>query len=171
MSDHLKQAIMHHVRVKTPLDVASLVSTYAGGMPWPQEVSKEVYVAHVIQSLLTSPTTRKEAGFYSMMLPYPIWLLHEGTRSSEPHLTTVTNPELYPEGRYHGVLYLQLSNAKTKMDHSGKIVTAIGPEDTVEIGLQNMVLVTPYKAPPRRKRLLRRLIDAVEEQVRIFNEL
>lgn len=171
MYHNLGQVTMQHVRVDTPLHVVSLVSSYAEAMPWPQEVSREVYMAHVIQSLLTSPTTRREAGFYSMMLPYPIWVLHEGTHSNVPHLTVMANPERYPEGRYHGVLYVQLSNAKTRMDYGGKIITPIGPEDMVEIGLQNMTMVTPYKAPPRRTRLLRRLIDAVEEQMRIFNEL
>lgn len=133
---------MRHRQIETPDDVARNISDYALMLSWPKHMTDEIYLKDFINSFLTSPSTNKTIGLYSMMIPYPILFLHKGATSSEAGLLVMPEFENeLPEGYYVGRLYVQLSNPSTRMDHLGKITTKIEPGDNLVVGMTDMSIV------------------------------
>jgi hypothetical protein len=131
--------------ITSPLDVAGFMSDYSLLMLLPGCVHHmEAHQKAFISAMLTSPLSEKKRGFYSIMCPRPIWVFHHSRPISEVRLKgglILRSESVMQEGRYHGQVYMQLSNPDMRLNYDGHIVTPIREGDTVTMGLKDMTMV------------------------------
>ena len=134
--------------ITSPLDVAELMSGFSLLMVLPGCMHVEAHQEAFISAMLTSPLSKKENGFYCIMCPRPVSVFHHSRTESEVRLKggIILRPEsVLLEGRYHGQVYMQLSNTGMRLNCDGHITTPIREGDIVTIGLKDMTMVSGLK--------------------------
>ena len=165
--------------IKDKDTIARAVKHVALSIPRCLNISDSDYAESILQTLLASPISQKDQGYYSMTLPSPMPIYHENSKyKAQMNFTGGVVTERYqviPEGTYHGRFYLKLCNPNIRLDASGVITNDFGESDIVVIGLEDLVMVGPIeeiKLEPRRSFLgWRRLYNRLNGFVNKFNTL
>ena len=159
--------------------IAYAFTNIAGAMPICLDIPSDVFAKNLLDTLMSSPMTKKELGYYAMALPCPMPLYEPNSKFKEQAEVVgglITDPDDgVPEGMYHGNIYIKLKNPDIRLDASGVITNEFSTSDVFIIGLENLVCVGPIQKidiePPKSFFGWRRVYKRLNKFVENFNKL